>query len=232
VFFVGDSRQQIYERNDLLERLAKKFETKTLTKHYRNGIQICTVADVIGKNFGVPPIIGSCNYDERKAKSSAVFGTYSDSNELIAAMVGRIEPQLRAYPNDLIGILCPNNADVDLVRLQLSGMQQMQPYLLPTDEEFHNPFSPDQRIYISTMHKAKGLEFRAAHLPFVEHVVNAGRKQQKKLSYTSVTRAKTSLSVYNIKDIPGYLSSARDAVSPKRATPVTVGALLPGKAKK
>jgi len=45
------------------------------------------------------------------------------------------------------------------------------------------------------------------------------RDIQKKLSFTSVTRAKTSLSVYHLAPLPGYFEQGRDKVSPPRAPP-------------
>lgn len=229
VFFVGDHRQQIYARNGILDSLKARVERKELSKHYRNGEAICRVADVIGKNFGETPLLGSCNYDETKAKSSVTFDSCQDDAELSQRLAARLVQQLKAYPDELIGIACPKNEDVRKVRSVLESLPQIEPHLLD-DGELVNGFDLQERVYICTMHDAKGLEFRALHLPFAEHVNRMG-DTQKRLAFTSITRAKTSLSIYHVQPLPGYFEQAREAVAPPKPPP-RVGALFPGKGKK
>lgn len=229
VFFVGDHRQQIYAKNGILDSLNTRVEKRELSKHYRNGEEICRVADAIGKNFGEPPLIGSCNYDETKAKSSVTFESCKDDAELFHKLAARLVQQLKAYPNELIGIACPKNDDVKKVRGALEAVPEIEPHLLD-DGQLVNDFDIDERICICTMHDAKGLEFRTMHLPFAEHVTRMG-DTQKRLSFTSATRAKTSLSVYHVRPLPGYLEQAREKVAPPKPPPI-VGALFPGKGKK
>lgn len=228
VFFVGDHRQQIYEKNALLDSLKKRVEKKELSKHYRNGEAICRVADIIGKNFGEPPLLGSCNYDETKAKSSVTFEACKNDADLFQKLAARLAQQLKAYPDELIGIACPKNDDVRKVRAAVEALPQLKRHLLD-DGEVVDVFDPEKRICLCTMHDAKGLEFRAMHLAFVEHVTRMG-DTQKRLCFTSVTRAKTSLSVYHVRALPGYLEQARDKNAPPKPLP-SVGALFPGKKK-
>jgi superfamily I DNA/RNA helicase len=217
VFFVGDHRQQIYKNNGIIELLVERVEKKTLSRHYRNGEAICRVADAIGKNFGEPPLINSCNYDETKAKSSATLEDCKDEVELFQKLVARLSQQLKAYPDELIGVACPRNEEVDKVRQALSATAEVSPYLVDAGEVF-SPFDPSQRIWIGTMHDAKGLEFRALHLAFTEFLKKMG-PSQKRLAFTAVTRAKTALSVYRIKPLPGYLEQAMAKVSPPKPPP-------------
>lgn len=228
VFFVGDHRQQIYVKNGILDSLTTRVEKKELSKHYRNGEAICRVADVIGKNFGEPPLIGSCNYDETKAKSSVTFESCKNDADLFQKLAARLVQQLKAYPDELVGIACPKNDDVKNVRAALEAVPQLSRHLLD-DGDVANVFDPEQRICICTMHDAKGLEFRAMHLAFAEHVSRTG-DTQKRLSFTSVTRAKTSLSVYHLRPLPGYLEQARDRNAPPKPPP-NIGALFPGRKK-
>jgi hypothetical protein len=53
--------------------------------------------------------------------------------------------------------------------------------------------------------------------------------RQKRMSYTAVTRAKTSLSIYWTGNLPPHLEQARAAVSPRPAAPPNINALFPGK---
>ncbi|HKO53519.1 MAG TPA: UvrD-helicase domain-containing protein [Polyangiaceae bacterium] len=228
VFFVGDHRQQIYSRNGILESLGTRVHKSELTKHYRNGEEICKVADTIGKNFGEPPLLGSCNYDETKAKSSVTFEQCSDDAQVYQRLSVRLLAQLKAYPDELLGIACPKNDDVRRLRAALETISGIAPYVL-AEGKMHNAANPDQRICICTMHDAKGLEFRAMHLAFVEHMKG---ETQKRVAFTSVTRAKTSLSVYHVAPMPGYFEQAREKLAPPKPPP-SVSALFPaGKKKK
>ena len=217
VFFVGDHRQQIYAKNGILDIITPRVKKHELTKHYRNGEVICKVADVIGKNFGEPPLIDSCNYDETKAKSSATFETCNDQAELNEKLAARLAQQLKAYPDELLGVACPTNDDVKQVRQALEASKLVAANLL-AEGELDDAFDGGKRIFICTMHEAKGLEFRALHLPYAEHLSKM-RETQKRLAFTSVTRAKTSLSVYNIDALPGYFEQAREKVAPPKAPP-------------
>jgi superfamily I DNA/RNA helicase len=228
VFFVGDDRQQIYAKSGILESIKDKVELKELSRHYRNGEAICTVADIIGKNFGEPPLVGSCNYDETKAKSSVNFDECANESEVFRKLGARLIQQLKAYPGELLGVACPTNDDVRKIRVALGEMEQVSPHLL-SDGEFRNPFDLDRRICVCTMHDAKGLEFRAMHLPFCEHLKRMG-DTQKRLAFTSVTRAKTSLSIYHVDPLPGYIEQARDTLAVPKPPP-SVKSLFPGKKK-
>jgi DNA helicase IV len=229
VFFVGDERQQIYKKTGILETLKGRLETKELTKHYRNGEAICRVADAIGKNFGEPPLLGTCNYDETKAKSSVTFEPCDSDTDVFKRLAARLTQQLKAYPGELLGIASPKNDDVQKIRTALSAVPEVAPYLL-SDGELFSGSDVEQRICICTMHDAKGLEFRALHLPFAEHVT-ISREMQKRLAFTSVTRAKTSLSVYSVDALPGYFEQARDKVAAPKPPP-NVSALFPAGKKK
>ncbi|MCU1278387.1 MAG: helicase, partial [bacterium] len=52
VFFVGDDRQRIYRVDGIIEDISKRVDTRRLIHHYRNGREICKVADAIGKTSG------------------------------------------------------------------------------------------------------------------------------------------------------------------------------------
>jgi superfamily I DNA/RNA helicase len=228
VFFVGDDRQQIYEKNGNMELLANRLTKKELTKHYRNGEAICKVADVIGRNFGERPLLGSCNYDETKAKSSATFEACTNEADVISKLVSRLTQQLKAYPGELLGVACPTNQATSKVREALEKSSQLKLHLLD-ETVFSDPFDDGPRISISTMHDAKGLEFRAMHLPFAEQLKKLG-ETQKRLAFTSVTRAKTSLSVYHVEPLPGYFEQAREHISPLKPPP-EISSLFRGKKK-
>jgi len=173
--------------------------------------------------------LGSCNYDETKAKSSAIFELCKDESAVFEKLALRLSQQLKAYPDELLGVACPKNDDVTKVRAALEAVPQLSSHLLDDGDVF-DVFDLDKRICICSMHDAKGLEFRAMHLPFAEHLTKMG-DTQKRLAFTSVTRAKTSLTIYHVQSLPGYLEQARDKNAPAKAPP-DVRALFPAGRKK
>lgn len=217
VFFVGDHRQEIYAKSAILDMVKGRVECKALTKHYRSGVAIWRVADAIGRNFGEPPLLGSCNYDETKDKSSVTFEACQDDAEVFQKLAARLTQQLKAYPEELLGVACPRNEDLDKVRVALGAIPHLASSLLGHGM-LRNADNVHQRIYLCTMHDAKGLEFRAMHLPFAEYLKKMG-ETQKKLAYTSITRAKTSQAVYHVKPLPGYVEQARDKNAPPKPPP-------------
>jgi superfamily I DNA/RNA helicase len=68
-------------------------------------------------------------------------------------------------------------------------------------------FSPNTSVCICSVHAAKGLEFRTVHFVGTEHLASFWDKQ-KRITYTALTRAKSSLTIYSTAPIPGYLEQA------------------------
>jgi superfamily I DNA/RNA helicase len=82
-------------------------------------------------------------------------------------------------------------------------------------EDGYQPIQEGRPIWVSTVHSAKGLEFRALHFAAAEFVKNF-RSEQKRLAYTGVTRAKTSLTVYHDESLPRYFDAALNVIRPRR----------------
>jgi hypothetical protein len=70
------------------------------------------------------------------------------------------------------------------------------------------------------------LEFRAVHLAMMENVSKLG-PNQRRITYTAITRAKTSLGIYFSGRIPPYLEEGRAAIEPPPRKP-SLSELLPG----
>lgn len=226
VFFAGDARQKIYQTEDTFASISNRVETRTLSHHYRNGREICIAADAIGKTSGEPPILPSCNYKEHLAPSDAKFVECRTGEEQANEIIQRLTQQIKTYPDELLGVACPTRDDTAKIRAALA-QSPLADYLL--DEGDLTP-DPERRIHICNVYQAKGLEYRALHLAFMEHITT-GRAAQKRIAFTALTRAKTSLTVYFTSSIPGYLSQARDAVESKPKKPVDLNDLFARKKK-
>ena len=76
-----------------------------------------------------------------------------------------------------------------------------------------------------TTHSSKGLEFRAVHIVGTDKVKKFNL--QRNLTYTAITRAKTSLNIYSSMNLPGYLDKGLAAILPPKPKP-TIDSLFLG----
>lgn len=229
VFFAGDSRQQIYDTGDIIDYVKTRVdEIVTLKYHYRNGPQICQVADAVGRSSGEAPIEPTCNYKEQKqGKAEVTFVPCASEDQQTEELLKRLESQIRAYPGELIGVMAPRNQDTDRIRTAIAGSKILAGHLL--DEGDLSP-DPDRTIHVCNMFATKGLEYRSANIVYANNISKLGSKQ-KRVAYTSITRAKTTLRVYYFGKIPGYLEEAEvvaNGGTRKRAAPSSV---FPGRKK-
>lgn len=128
----------------------------------------------------------------------------------VATAAKEIAVQLIAYPSGYIGILCPLQDDlIEAWKLieesDIADSSQLQRF-----ENGYEPFDSERRVIVTTLHGAKGLEFRALHLLAADTVKRF--PLQRNMSYTAVTRAKTSLALYHEGDLPGYLEKGLSAL--------------------
>lgn len=213
----ADARQKIYDVLDCSDELAAcTDEIYRLTFHFRNGMAICRVADGIMKDVsGYVPLRMHMNYKESDYPSTFMPKRGLTLDEQAAAMAAQIKDQRFAYPDDLIGVLCPRNEELDALQVGLvhAGFGDLITRANSKD------FDPTKPIWLSTLTAAKGLEFRALHIAGLDYLSRTGGVQ-KRLIYTGITRAKTALTMYWQKSIPGYLESAIQGATPPKG-PVT-----------
>jgi superfamily I DNA/RNA helicase len=217
LFIAADSRQRIYGGKNLIDDLqSKATQTITLEHHYRNGREICRLADAVGKHFteGYEPVFESCNYDESSNKSK-VDVVCTGLDQQVAQLVDRLGSQIKAYPNVLLGVLAPTRKGVHEIaaKLNAAGLDQDLNVQLRDDDGYQD-FVKGRQIWLSTIHSSKGLEFRAVHLMDCESLAKMGGNQ-KRIAYTGITRAKTSLTLYHQKPLPSYVAGALAEVVPK-----------------
>jgi superfamily I DNA/RNA helicase len=226
LFAVGDDRQRISNAVGGLDRLEQICDTTTrLSDHYRNGRKICRLADgIMNEVDGENGMEASSKYNEAEFESSVrSYGGLSISVQAKNCLV-EVGTQLAAYPGDLIGLLCPRQEELEAVWAEvvgspLAGEAQLQQFV-----GGYAPFVPNRRVIATTIHGAKGLEFRALHLLGMDKVVKF--RSQKRMSYTAVTRCKTSLRIYHEADLPGYLEKGLAAVDTTPVTPPSVDDLF------
>lgn len=213
----ADARQRIYDVSDCSEVLNGSVDhVYKLKYHFRNGLEICRLADGIQKGSpGYVPLHQHTNYKEKDYPSKVSAKAGQSIEEQADAISAQIVDQRFAYPNDLIGVLCPRNEELDAIAngLTKAGLGAS------ITRANSSTFNPSQPVWLSTLTAAKGLEFRAVHIAGLDYLYRMGGVQ-KRLIYTGVTRAKTALTLHWHKSIPGYLESALLAVTPAKK-PVT-----------
>lgn len=204
IFAVGDANQRIYESDGALAHVKGFCNTVNLTSHYRNGLKICRVADgMLDLADRAEGLEASSNYDEGKFPSSVKSFGELDVQSQVTKAVEEIETQLRAYPAGYIGILCPRHEELHAIIAALRTSPLANDIQVQLLAERYEAFDPSRRVVVATLHGAKGLEFRAVHLLAMDTIKKFAL--QKKIAYTAVTRAKTSLAIYHEGTLPGYL---------------------------
>jgi superfamily I DNA/RNA helicase len=205
----GDTRQQIYSGGAGVDAaIALGFKHVELRYHYRIGHRICEVADsVYPPPPGTHPLSQTCNYDEKEFASSVQLHRVPSLQEQVELALREIRVQLRAFPGESIGIFVPENKYIDKIREQL--MESDVGNLVAFHESkpgASRSFDEARRIYVMTVHSAKGTEFRAVHVLAAEGL--KGSMGTRKVVFTAFTRAKTSLSVYYTGKVSAFIASA------------------------
>ena len=213
LFFVADRFQKIYDGADPIGAI-EKIVTKSipLQFHYRNGRKICKLADeLMAGSEDYVPRAGSSQYKESWRPSSVDFLPNLTIDQQVQAAIPVLETQLQAYPGESLAVLCPRREELNAV-IRLLRASPLANRCSFSDNDDSIQFSDHRPIVVCTAHLAKGLEFTCVHILGAELVENF-RDKQKKLAYTAVTRAKTSLRIYHQNTLPRSLDRARAALA-------------------
>ncbi|HEY6182367.1 MAG TPA: ATP-dependent helicase [Terriglobales bacterium] len=209
VFAAADLRQHIYALEGAIPAALKErfANVHSLKYHYRNGHKICLIADALAKGWGdFEALTPTCNYDEQHYPSSATIHSTPDLEAQVNQAITGLELQMKAYPDEYLGVLCSTRACLKRVWELIESSRIGARAVVQSAEDGYVSFEADKPICVCTIHGSKGLEFRAVHLMEAESMKKSPLNRN--IAYTAVTRAKTSLSVYHSNPIPGYLNSA------------------------
>jgi superfamily I DNA/RNA helicase len=204
LFAVADSKQRIYEAGDGLDILRSSVDkTLILRYHYRNGQAICRLADGISNT---DPMFPTCNYDEDARPSSVDHFAAPTLDAQIDRIIEMLKVQMAAYPDEVLGVMAPLREQVQHIwdRISRSNLASRAIRVQSGEEDIH--FKDDTAICVTTLHSAKGMEFRAAHIAGLEALVKFDHRRN--LAYMGATRAKTSLAFHYTGRLEPFLSSA------------------------
>ena len=205
LFTVGDRRQRIYNRNEGIQAARSTgCKEMRLRNHYRMGREICRVADRLLLMEGENRLEEHCQYDEHELPSGVSVHTDEDFEQQLARLKARLDEQLRAYPDEWLGVLTVRRDNRDAVADYLGDTDLAESVTLQSEDTDDRSFDPERRIVVSTLHSAKGTEFRCVHLIAAEEFPYYTREK----AFTAVTRAKTTFDVYHSGALEGALESA------------------------
>lgn len=201
----ADARQGIYKHAaDGVDWLQKnKWDDSIVLKfHHRNGPAILEVADkMMNGKFDHVPMLPTQQYQGDKATVDVECMPFVDQ---LAALRKRLVVQLGAFPGQLIGVLTPRGEELGEIVSALSA----DPALANKFTNAHDRnFDSSKPIWVCKAHSAKGLEFRCVHLVAADMVARF-HEHERRLAFTAVTRAKTSLVVYHQDELHAFFAAA------------------------
>jgi superfamily I DNA/RNA helicase len=213
LFATADSRQKIYDVEDCMDTLGSLVDDQRILHfHYRIGSKICRLADALAKDSeDYEPLAPTSNYDEGSRPSSVEHVPCSDIDEQAARIIERLTVQLKAYPDELLGVVTPRREELSRIWENIAKSPLRSVAVVQGGGE-NVSFDKKTRVCVCTFHAAKGLEFRGLHMAGCEFIRRF--PYQRNMTYTAVTRAKTSLSLYYADDTPGFLEKALGALQP------------------
>lgn len=214
----ADDKQSIYQGATGYEEWRTKIDADNQTHlrfHYRNGKAICELADAVSNpadsNSRLVPYM---RYNERNAVSRVEAVAAASVEKQIDNVIASLRTQLRAYPDEMLGVLTPvHDVLTPLVaELRNSDLADLCVFQDRSDgEEHYMEFSDGKRIFVSTAHSSKGLEARALHIVGAERFWRSSTT--KNLVYTTITRAKTSLTIHHTGPLLDFFQSAVNATT-------------------
>ena len=205
LFTVGDRRQRIYDRNEGVQSaLDVGCEERTLQYHYRMGPKICRVADKLLPAGDDVSLEQNCQYDDRELPSRVSVHPSIPFEQQLRKLEENLHTQIRAYPDEWIGILVSRTRTVEKIADFLSQSELRDNVHVQSGEEENRTFDPERRIVVSTIHSSKGTEFRCVHFVAADDFPYFTREK----AFTAVTRARTTLDIYHERPMEGPLESA------------------------
>ena len=174
---------------------------------------ICRAADSLRKGDNTYiPLAPTAQYDEAARPSTALIVQCADLDEVFEEILQALQLQLAAYPDELLGVIAPRREEMEYIGYKLMNSAIGASCVMQKSNDYVS-FGPQTLVCVCTVHAAKGLEFRTAHLVGGENLPSFWDKQ-KRIAYTAITRAKTSLTVYKVAPLPGYLEQAINEANP------------------
>lgn len=226
LFITGDDEQRIHGRTQgtMKEFAALATRRVGLKKHYRNGLAICRLAGAFkNRNYAE-----SSGYDELRNPSRFERWRCANFREEVYRAVAMIPTQLAAYPDDLVGLIVPNNTQLEELIDYIDSSDIADQVQLQHHKRGYPELDSNKRVIALNAFNSKGLEFRSAHILGLDAM--HGRSENiinRNLIFTAITRAKTSLDIYHSGELPYWIESPILEVTTKPKPPSQISSLFP-----
>jgi superfamily I DNA/RNA helicase len=171
--------------------------------HYRVAPSILEVADkVMAGKFEHQEMLSTHQYTGDPGNIEVLGGI--GVGDQIREMTSRLIRQLEVYPGQAIGVLVPNRKSVQEMVEQLAHIPEL---FGQVTNAMVSDFEPTYPIWVSTVHSAKGLEFRCVHVVTADLLAQFG-KHERRVVFMAITRAKTALTIYHDRPLHPFFASA------------------------
>lgn len=212
----GDLRQGIYSVGETgVSWMADRAwgEKIALNFHHRVAPAILEVGDkMMDGKFGHQPMLETHQYQGDRGSIEVVSGI--ELNDQIKTMIPKVGKQLALYPNQIIGVLVPQKDYVPHVVAQLSADPMLAGRVT---NAVSSSFDSTAHVWVSTVHSAKGLEFRCAHVVAAD-LFKKFREHERRVAFMAVTRAKTALTIYHDEPLHAFFAAALAKPNPAKVT--------------
>ncbi len=147
LFATADSRQKIYKGDDAIAALSKSVDKEfNLELHYRIGLNICKVADALMKDSGdYVSLEPGCQYDEVSDPSNVDAFECANLGEQGEKILDSLRTQLKTYPDELLGVVCPTHSALDEIRAVIASSDVADIAIMQGDGDVLK-FAPDKHI--------------------------------------------------------------------------------------
>ncbi|MEA1897587.1 MAG: AAA family ATPase [Bacteroidota bacterium] len=204
IFVSADENQQLCETNSSIKEIKERLEIEkdklfSLSKNYRNTRQIAQLAE----KFYCGTAAESPELPEENGEIPLLI-EFKDKDFVI----DRIARRHKNYPDNLIGIIAPNNEVRECYYNQLQSKGIISLYTYANNLGHNNrPIQFDRGgIVVINSKSAKGLEFDEVFIADLhEHIIHEqGDEKFRKEMYVLTSRAKERLFLLIDANTPGY----------------------------
>lgn len=204
----GDARQGIYQRDGLDVAAKLGLQQHVLKRHFRIGQRVARVADrLMPPEDGQNSLEATSNYNPKEqGASSAAMHSLGSRDDQFSKLVELVRVQLDSFVGDTIGIFCGTKDSLVDLRERFNATDLAEKVSVHGVDD-DSTFMDGRPIHALTIHGAKGTEFRAVHMFATEDLLNFPMNRRR-LGFTAITRAKTSLNAYRTGETNKPLENA------------------------
>lgn len=208
VCICGDARQGIYQRDGLDVAAKLGLQQHVLKRHFRIGQRVARVADrLMPPEDGQNSLEATSNYNPKEqGASSAAMHSLGSRDDQFSKLLELVRVQLDSFVGDTIGIFCGTKDSLVDLRERFNATDLAEKVSVHGVDD-DSTFMDGRPIHALTIHGAKGTEFRAVHLFATEDLLKFPMNRRR-LGFTAITRAKTSLNAYRTGETNKPLENA------------------------